>query len=340
MKVHHSPLLVALATARAAAQGTSDLPETPNPSISLSTCEDLACSPSSKSVCNAEGLPGAPVSVGIAPQVLELPSANFSLTLIDGLDERGFTVAGLPAYEYTDLQLFVGADPDLPEDDYPSGCALMMQYQGQTFPVSDDDEDANRSRSTLCGEVVDELCQASIYNMVKSFSNASSSSQDDGSDRCRELTRHINTRMREDSFLCGGHYLSTFINVTGGALPGPESRTATHEALGEESCRPMLPQAFQMYSVARMRQYYFIDPPASEFLQPLFGGRAGPTPVFTVVYDGNNDTEPDVQFVCMKTYQANGDPQPDPLEGAASIAIPKSTAVLVVALAMGFAIIM
>lgn len=347
MKSRHTHSLVAVA-ARVAAQGTDDLPETPNPSIDLSTCESLTCSPSNNSVCTPN-LPGAPIGVGIAPQVLDVSSTNLSLTLIDGLEERGFTAHGIPAYEFTDLQLFIGVDPNLADDDYPSGCALMMQYQGQTFPgFGDDDEedhedDTDRSRSTSCQGVIDVLCQAEIHNIVQSFTNASSSSSenDPQTDHCTQLTRHINTRMREDTLMCGGHYISALINVTGGALPTPESQTATHEALGEESCRPMLPQDFQMYSVARMRQFYFADPPESDFLEPLFGGRAGATPVFTVVYGGDDGTEPEVRFVCMKTYQAGGEPQPDPFEGAAPVVItPKGAAMSVVAAAMGFAVMM
>jgi hypothetical protein len=344
MKPRHTHSLVAVAiAARAAAQGTNDLPETPNPSIRLSTCESLDCNPSNNSVCSP-GLPGAPVGVGIAPQVIDVSSTNLSLTLIDGLEERGFTAYGIPGHEYTDLQLFVGVDPNLADDDYPSGCALMMQYQGQTFPGFGDskDDQTDRSDSTSCEGFVDELCQAAISNMVRDFSNTPSPSEDDSkTDRCRELTRHINTRMREDSLMCGGHYISTLINVAGGALPRPDSQRATHDALGEGSCRPMLPQAFQMYPVARMRQFYFADPPESDFLGPLFGGRAGATPVLTVVYDGDNDTQPELRFVCMKTYQASGEKQPGMFEGVAPITItPQTAAMSVVALALGFAVMM
>jgi hypothetical protein len=281
--------------------------------------------------------------VGIAPQVINVSSTNLSLTLIDGLEERGVTAYGIPGHEYTDLQLFVGVDPNLADDDYPSGCALMMQYQGQTFPGFGDSNDDNTDGShSSCEGFVDELCQAAIFNMVKDFSNTPAPSADDSkADRCRGLTRHINTRMREDSLMCGGHYISTLINVAGGALPKSDSQTAAHKALGEESCRPMLPQTFQMYPVARMRQFYFADPPESDFLAPLFGGRAGVTPVFTVVYDGDKDAEPDVRFVCMRTYLASGETQPDQFEGVAPITItPKTAGMTVVALAIGFAVLM
>jgi hypothetical protein len=279
--------------------------------------------------------------VGIAPQVIDVSSTNLSLTLIDGLEERGVTAYGIPGHEYTDLQLFVGVDPNLADDHYPSGCALMMQYQGQTFPGFGDSNDDN-SHSTSCEGFVDELCQATISNMVRDFSNTPSPSGDDSkNDRCKELTRYVNTRMREGSLMCGGHYISTLINVAGGALPRPDSQRASHEALGEESCRPMLPQTFQMYPVARMRQFYFADAPESDFLAPLFGGRAGATPVFTVVYDRDKEAEPDVRFVCMKTCQASGETQPDQFEGVAPITItPKTAGMSVVALAIGFAVLM
>ncbi|GAB1319679.1 hypothetical protein MFIFM68171_09889 [Madurella fahalii] len=331
MRIPHYVPLVALAAQTAVAQGAEDLPDTPNPSISISSCESLGCNPSNNSVC-AHNLPGAPVGVGIAPQVLDISATNLSLTLVDGLEERGFTAAGLPDYEFTDLQLFVGIGPNLADNDYPSGCALMMQYQGQTFPVPDDrdDEDSALANSTSCEGVVDELCQAAIYNMVRDF-DSSSSEENDATDRCTALTRHINLRLREDSLMCGAHWVSSFINVTGGALPGPEMQVADNEALGDQSCRPVLPQSFQLYAVARMRQFYFTDPPESDFLRPLFGGRAGSTPVVTVVYDGEgNDRAPNVQFVCMKTYQPNGNPQPDPFEGAAAIANSRRAATMAV----------
>ncbi|KXX80766.1 hypothetical protein MMYC01_203936 [Madurella mycetomatis] len=334
--------LLALAAQAAVAQDAGDLPDTPNPSISLSTCESLGCSPSNNSVC-AHDLPGAPVGVGIAPQVLDISTTNLSLTLVDGFEERGFTAGGLPDYEFTDLQLFVGVDPNVADDEYPSGCALMMQYQGQTFPVPDDrdDEDSDLANTTSCEGVVDELCQAAIYNMVRGF-NGSSSEEDGEADRCAALTRHINMRLREDNLMCGANWVSSFINVTGGALPGPDMQTADNEALGDQSCRPVLPQSFQLYPVARMRQLYFIDPPESDFLQPLFGGRAGFTPVFTVMYNGEgNDSTPNVRFVCMRTYQANGDPQPDPFEGTAVIARPMNTATVIWGILMiGFAAMM
>lgn len=76
-------------------------------------------------------MPGPEIGVGIAANAVNASGTNLSFTLIDGLDENGFTGMASEEYEFSDQQLFVGIDTD---NDYPSGCALMMQYQGQTFP--------------------------------------------------------------------------------------------------------------------------------------------------------------------------------------------------------------
>lgn len=309
-----------LAGAASLAGAQDQLPDTPNPIIQLSTCKDVQCNPSNESVCSAEGLPGAPIGVGIAPKVINLQSTNATLTLIDGLDERGFTASGLPAYEFTDLQLFVGLDSNLDDNDFPEGCALMMQYQGQTFPVPDDRQN-DEARSTSCEGVIDELCQAKIHDIVQSFSN--SSSEEEGQtnstssdNRCTQLSQYVNRRLRENVGMCGGHWISSLMNVTGGPLPSSNSDTASAQALGEESCRPVLPQEYQMYPVADMRQYYFKDPPQSDFLEPLFGGRAGYTPVVTVLQGGNNESMSEVQFTCMRTFYSDGETQAEPFQGA------------------------
>ena len=87
------------------------------------------------------------------------------------------------------------------------------------------------------------------------------------------------------------------------------------------NANPFFPR-HTVYKVAEMIQWYFPDPPdTSEFYARQFGGRVGFTPVFTVVYGSDEDeTDPEMQFFCMKTFERDGEPRFDPLgeEGHAS----------------------
>ena len=345
----YQQLLVAF-TAMAAAQDLEDLEylfEARNPMVAISPCTALSCTPDSGSICALEESPGPEVGVAMAAAAINVSSTtSFSLTLIDGLSQNGIPASG-GAYETSDQQLFVGVDPNLDDDGYPSGCVLMMQYQGQTFPrrttfFGDVAERPELVRNTTsCDGVLEAFCRSAIFNITQTFNRSNTET-----DRCQLLTEHVNMQLRALPGTCGsgGTWISNFINVTGGSLPGPESTPVRNERLGNDECQPVLPEAYRLYKVAEMIQWYFPDPPEpSEFYARQFGGRAGFTPVFTVIYGSDEDeTDPEMQFFCMKTFEPDGEPRLDPLgdEGHASAQRSAKSSILIAILAMGLAFVM
>lgn len=316
----------------------ADLPDTPNPKQQLSNCQLLGCEGQDNVICspNADNPGGFQPGIGIAPQILSLGGGNnLSLTLIDGLEVPGFTAGTLgESYEYSDQQLFVGL-PDN-QSDGPTGCLLMLQYNGQTFAPRENARDDSEDITTSCAGVVDRFCQADIYDAITSFRSSSSGSNDDDgeTEKCEELANHVSARLR-GQFTCGNDRIGSFINITAGALPssgGADQRQADHRRLGEGRCKPVLPTEYSLYKVAEMRQWVFNEAPSSgsDFYKPLFGGRSGFTPVISVAYppssgngsgnNGNNNNnnstsedeeKPEVQFVCMKTFTRDMKAVPD-----------------------------
>jgi hypothetical protein len=264
--------------------------------------------------------------VGIAANAVNTSSINLSYTLVTGLDSPGFTGMGTFQYEYSDAQLFVGIDPNLDEDDYPSGCALMMQYNAQTFPLEtfedDDTGQGQYENTTSCDGVIDVFCQASLASMIMDFKPTSSNTSTSTGDRCTQLTSYINERLRTTDGDCGGEgtWLAAFMNVTGGSLPSaPLSNTELSDGLGGEDCFPVLPQSYQLSKVAEMRHLYFGDPPTSDedFYDNFNAGLAGWTPVVTVLYGDDQESEvPEngVQFSCLSTFQPDGEKPENPYE--------------------------
>ncbi|KAH7368204.1 hypothetical protein B0T11DRAFT_337410 [Plectosphaerella cucumerina] len=300
-----------------------------NPSVEIASCQALECSPPEGSICSTGDLPGPPVGIGMASQAINSSSSSpLSFTLIDGLDENGFTGIGSSEYEYSDQQLFVGVDPNA--DSYPSGCVLMMQYMGQTLPLEplldDDTRPGAAEGTTSCQGVVNSLCRDEIIEIIRDFDDSSSN----GEIQCGRLVEHVNTELRGSTDACGGDggWISNFFNVTGGTLPRSNSSTASAERLGSDECRPVLPASNEMYKVAEMRQFFFHDPPedAASFLGRLYGGRTGWTPVMTVVYgDGEEgDESPDVSFLCMETFNSEGEKRESPLDSSGNVMFPGS----------------
>ncbi|GKT51779.1 uncharacterized protein ColSpa_11960 [Colletotrichum spaethianum] len=308
---------MAFATAVASQQ---DLVQAFNPAVNISSCQALSCSSRNGSICSTEISPGPEAGVGIAAEVVITLPTNLSLTLIDGLSENGFTGIGSDAHEFSDQQLFVGVDPSLNEEDYPSGCVLMMQYQGQTFPLEALPEEGVRSESsqntTSCDGVIDIFCQSAIVEMIQSFN-----AYDGETDRCKILTQHVSSKLQDNPGTCGGEgtWIANFFNVTGGGLPSGSSEIASNDRLGDEECRPVLPQSYRMYKVAEMRSFTFADAPdsGSDFYSDLFGGRAGFTPVVTVVFPEDTTQDRGIQFSCMKTLQRDGEFREGPFESGA-----------------------
>ncbi|KAH6662418.1 hypothetical protein F5X68DRAFT_145032 [Plectosphaerella plurivora] len=291
-----------------------------NPQVDIASCQALECTPPEGSICSGSDLPGPPIGIGMAPEAITSTpfSESLSFTLIDGLNENGFTGIGSQEYEYSDQQLFVGMHPETGV--YPSGCALMMQYMGQTFalePLLDDDtRPEGREGTTSCQGVVNPICRGAIVDMIHNFNSTS----EDSEIQCSSLIEHVNTELRSSPGSCGGEggWISSFFNVTGGSLPHANSTVASAERLGSDECRPMLPTSYEMFKIAEMRQLFFHDPPedAADFLGRLYGGRTGWTPVITVLYGDEEEEEeedPEVSFLCMETFGQDGEKRVSPL---------------------------
>ncbi|KAF9699246.1 hypothetical protein EKO04_003325 [Ascochyta lentis] len=310
----------------AAAQGNIDL-NVNNTVVSLSSCESLACNFPDNSICNASSEDGKPVGVGIAAGAVNTSSASLSFSLIVGLDSPGFTGIGSSQYEHTDAQLFAGLDSSLDEDDFPSGCVFMMQYQAQTFPQENWLDNNVRpqadTNTTSCTGVIDPFCQASLTESIYSF-HENSSNSNSSQDRCSRLTSHMNAQLQKNDATCGreGTWIANFMNITGGSLPSPGSSTNDLDPrLGSDGCYAVEPATYQLYKVAEMRQLYFMNPPSSDsdYYGKVFAGLAGYTPIITVLYRDDQDYEimdGGVQFSCLQTFQPDGKEMKYPSEGA------------------------
>lgn len=326
-----------LAAAMAAiAESQTDVENNENPSLEIASCQALSCSPPDGSICATGDTPGPEVGIGMVSQAINSTSTSLSFTLIDGLDENGFTGIGSSEYEYSDQQLFVGVSSSASAEDFPSGCALMMQYQGQTLPLepllADDTRSPSSEGTTSCDGVVNPLARAYIDHIIRDFNGSGAEP------RCDRLVEHVNAELRGSPGAAGGEggWIANFFNVTGGPLPRPNSTSATAERLGSEECRPVLPESYDMYKIAEMRQLFFADPPdeASGFLGRLYGGRTGWTPVVTVIYgDEEDDPSLGVSFLCMETFAREGGKRDSPLDdvGARNVASVLLAAVPVVA---------
>lgn len=290
-----------------------------NPTVDISSCQALSCHPSNKSICSLEDYPTTyEQGIGIAPHAVNVSSTMLSYTLIDGFNAADFTGISIEEYGFSDEQLFVGMDPNA--KDLPFGCALMLQYQGQTFPAetwpgtptSPRAEKSYLKNTTSCLGVLDPFCQQALVEEVRSFHGAGSNiSESHRTETCEQLAQHVRNQLLGPWYQCGGGgggtWISSFINVTGGALPGPKTPKASSSPLGKPSCRPVLPPTYDLYHVGAMREFYLIDPPnpGSRYYDRVFGGRAGFTPIITALYN-NGSGEPEVQLTCMKTFQPNG----------------------------------
>ncbi|RAR10589.1 short-chain dehydrogenase [Stemphylium lycopersici] len=323
--MRRSALSIAAFAGLVAAQDSDQLSPN-NTAVAISSCQSLTCNSPNDTICSGESRPGVPSTVGIVANAVNTSSINLSYTLVTGLDSPGFTGIGSSQYEYSDAQLFVGLDPNLNGDDYPSGCALMIQYNAQTFPLEtlpdDDTREGMYENTTSCNGVIDTFCQASLTSMIMDFESSSSNTSTSTGDRCTQLTSYVNEQLRTTGGACGqeGTWLAAFMNVTGGSLPSASSSNDDlSDQLGSGDCYPVLPQSYQLSKVAEMRHLYYGDPPNSDqdFYDNINAGLAGWTPVITVLYDGDDDAEVlenGVQFSCLNTFQPNGDETENPYE--------------------------
>ncbi|TDZ19261.1 hypothetical protein Cob_v007555 [Colletotrichum orbiculare MAFF 240422] len=129
----------------------------------ISSCSALSClNPESQGVC-ASGNSSRSVGVGMASEALDVSDEKLSLTLVDGSPDGILAIQ--EGYQFSTQTLYVGVPPNFDSSTQQAGCALMMQYQEQTFELSDD----NTQNTTSCRSVLSDGCQNDIAGLVRQF---------------------------------------------------------------------------------------------------------------------------------------------------------------------------
>lgn len=215
--------------------------------------------------------------VGMAENVLTLNDTKVSLTLVDG-DPRG-DISGTDKAMYHTQSLYLGTPADFDVTNQSTGCAIMLQYDFQTFATESSDN------KTSCDSLFGASCTKQITSLIKGLKPTGS-----GKQKCTNLQREVAISITSDRNLCG--YYSALVNVTGGQILGTNASKAID--IKTDECNLVLPTSYKLHHVADQE---LIVP--KEKAQNR-GGRMGTTPIISVVYSGKDDENPDVQFSCMK----------------------------------------
>lgn len=322
----YTPALLVLAVL---AKSNNDLLPVTQHVQTLQSCQVLNCdAPANEAVCsrNPNDSSQPPVSVALVDAGIQLPKTNLSLTLVDGLKFNDVNNYQSQLYKYSDVQLYVGTDPKLADQDKPSGCLLMMQYQQQTFPEvkysGDQHPRQGHEGTTSCVGVIDPICRSDIVKMIRGF-NASAVNNES---RCDQLIEHVSQGLRSNQGFCGeSGQLANLMNVTGGDISGDDKKPLP-DNLGSGSCLPVVPGNYELRKVASQVEYYLDGVPSGDAkdFSELYGGRAGFTPVIGVVY-GEDEDKPEVQFQCLQTLQPNGKMREARFPSSATNAVPAYT---------------
>ncbi|KAI6826503.1 hypothetical protein KC340_g10237 [Hortaea werneckii] len=305
-----------------AACGAAQVPIS-NPNATIQTCSDLdTCElTNTQSICQTDGYSKS--GVGIVPSIINRSgngsvandSGNLSLSLIDnGLAGRWFNT-----YQFSEKALYVGAPSSVNLTEGPPGCALMMQYQGQTFPEhpfpTDGEDWGAAANNTICPFSLSISCLSwNLEDSLRTF-NYSNNGDPEQLPRCEALAQHVETTIRggpnDPSRRSFCSYVSTLVTVYGGAISGPDVQTGAasipNATTEDDGCRPVQPRSHTLHNVATAMQLLYLDPYTGD--ATVMGGRTGFTPIVTVIYD-DEDSDPDVQAFCMKLRSPEGNMLP------------------------------
>ncbi|KAI4866154.1 hypothetical protein F4820DRAFT_417733 [Hypoxylon rubiginosum] len=278
--------------------------------VPLEGCDALACSSTtSNSVCSTSNQPDDVTQttlVGIASNAVNLTSdAQLSLTLVEAGRTQFGNAPGLEAYERT---LYAGLPSSLLQNEgtesnrLPAACALMLQYQSQTFPIPDEStRDGSMNGTTSCAGILDQDCLDRFTSFVTSFD---SSSSNDSAMNCVDLASHVNTQIHTgDVHLC--NFYANPITVTGAPLLNTSTGSNNDEVLTQDECRPTSPQSNSLYRVGSVQT--IVEDSDERFGGDIFGSRQGYTPIITAVYDGQGGNVSSVQFACMQALRKSGE---------------------------------
>jgi hypothetical protein len=288
-----------------------------NTAVDISSCSDLDTVDTSQlgGVCYARD--NLAIGVGVAANVFTVNDTSLSLTLLDsGLNSAS-------GYEMTTQRLYVGTPPGVNPSEQPPACALMLQYQGQTFPNITGPSDNTTSCSDIFGSrgCLERLVEA-VYDFEYAGGNDSSSSSSAVSQRrCDLLASHVRAWLMPQLSFCG--VWTSFANITGGPIFGPDASTYP-ETLQWNGGEAVSPGDYTLHKVVSMAQFTrpggddFPDADSAEagedLAEPVRGaGRQGKTPVIGVFYRSEEDTRPEVEFACMRTFSPVGETLPNTL---------------------------
>jgi hypothetical protein len=305
-----------------------------NAAVDILSCTDLdQVDVEAGAVCAGDQIRA--IGVGIAPDVFTINDTSLSLTLVDNGHEGGVG----SGYQQSKQELYVGAPSDLDISEHSPACALMLQYQGQTFPNITGPSD----NTTSCADIFSGSCLDTLTDVIQAFeyegSNATASDSAQATPtRCDLLARHVHDSLLSNVSFCG--LWSSFLNVTGGPIFGFNASTQLQESAGQ----PVSPSEYELHQAASMTQLFRpggdefpdADSEANEELsEPVRGaGRQGTTPVVGVFYTGEGESEPVVQYACMRTFSPAGEELPNqlnyPTSGAAGKGVGYAGSVLAV----------
>ncbi|KAI6845301.1 hypothetical protein KC332_g14419 [Hortaea werneckii] len=249
--------------------------------------------------------------VGMVSDAVNLPGSNTSLsyTLIDG-ETRGVNL-GATGTTFSTLGLYVGAPDDADLASQPPACSLFFQFQGQTFPDTSRENYENTTRCPYPFTGPDGSCLENMRDTIRTFEYSADSYP--SWTRCEALAQYVEHSMQEigsnsRDLQTTCSYLASLVSVTGGTISGPDIVTNISRPAGDDTaCQPVLPQDYNLHRVAYAREpLTFNSSVIDDGLDLGLGGRTGFTPVVNVLYSQENDTEPEVTFLCMRTYTPDG----------------------------------
>jgi hypothetical protein len=306
-----------------------------NAAVDISSCNELnTVDLNAGEVC--KGGQTRATGVGIAANAFTVNETSLSLTLVDDGQEGGVS----SGYQLSTQSLYFGVPSDVDVSEQPPACALMLQYQGQTFPNITGASD----NTTSCSDIFSGTCLDTLTEAIQAFEFAggnASSNTGVSQTGCDLLASHVRAYLLPDVSFCG--LWSSFLNVTGGPIFGPDASTTSVE-LQESGGEAVSPGDYGLHEAVKMTQLFRAggdgfpdaDSDGNEELQsPVRGaGRQGSTPVVGVFYRSENDTMPEVEFACMRTFSPEGETLPNQLnypESSAAVKGVEYAAVMVVA---------
>lgn len=287
-----------------------------NAAVDILSCSDLEqVQLDSGAVCEDDQIRAT--GVGIAADVFTVGDTSLSLTLVDS----GSDGAAGSGYQASTQMLYTGVPSGFDVSEQPPACALMLQYQGQTLPNMTGPSD----NSTSCSDTFSDSCLDTMTEAIQAFEYSSGNNTGSGSNqvpqaRCDMLANHVREYLMPNLSFCG--LWTSFVNITGGPMFGPNASSESSQPQ-ESGGQPVSPDNYQLHTVGSMTQLFrpggdeFPDADgdaSSDLQEPVRGaGRQGTTPVIGVFYSSEEDSEPMVEFACMRTFTPTGERLPNQL---------------------------